>query len=129
MVRLVEDRRIRHADSNGIAIRARQIAFHIQGRIASEWSLQILPASPNMEPQVPPSFSRAWARLIPYFGAGIYEEAMVKADVIDMTLVPDKVDGNNCVYFPKIDETWKEGKINTLDNHPKLKHKKYTRRV
>ena len=62
-------------------------------------------------------------------GAGIYEEAMEKADVIDMTLVPDKINGNDCIYFPKIDETWKEGKINTLDNHPKLKHKKYTRRV
>ncbi len=62
-------------------------------------------------------------------GAGIYEEAMKKADVIDMTLVPDKVNGNNCVYFPKIDKTWKEGETNYLDNHPKLKHKKYTRRV
>ena len=62
-------------------------------------------------------------------GAGIYEEAMEKADVIDMTLVPDKVNGNDCIYFPKIDETWKEGETNYLDNHPKLKHKKYTRRV
>ena len=62
-------------------------------------------------------------------GAGIYEEAMGKVDVIDMTLVPDKVKGNNCIYFPKIDKTWKEGETNYLDNHPKLKHKKYTRRV
>ena len=62
-------------------------------------------------------------------GAGIYEEAMEKADIIDMTLVPDKVNGNNCIYFPKIDETWKEGKTNQLDNHLKLKHKMYTRRV
>ena len=62
-------------------------------------------------------------------GAGIYEEAMEKADVIDMTLVPDKVNENDCIYFPKIDETWKEGETNYLDNHPKLKHKKYTRRV
>ena len=59
-------------------------------------------------------------------GAGIYEEAMEKADIIDMTLVPDKVNGNNCIYFPKIDETWKEGKTNQLDNHLKLKHKMYT---
>ena len=35
-------------------------------------------------------------------GAGIYEEAMEKVDVIDMTLVPDKVKGNNCIYFPII---------------------------
>ena len=62
-------------------------------------------------------------------GAGIYEEAMEKVDVIDMTLVPDKVNGKDCIYFPKIDKTWKEGETNYLDNHPKLKHKKYTRRV
>ena len=54
------------------------ILAHLQGRIASEWSLQILPATPNIEPQVPPSFSRTWARLIPYFGAGIYEELLFR---------------------------------------------------
>ena len=34
-------------------------------------------------------------------GAGIYEEAMGLADYIDMTLVPDKITGDNCVYFQK----------------------------
>ena len=33
-------------------------------------------------------------------GSGIYEEAMDKAEIIEMTLVPDKITGNNCVYFP-----------------------------
>mgnify|MGYP001300435181 FL=1 len=62
-------------------------------------------------------------------GAGIYEEAMQKADIIDMTLVPDNVTGEKCIYFPEIDKSWKEGEIKTLDEEPKLKHKTYTRRV
>ena len=62
-------------------------------------------------------------------GAGIYQEAMQKADIIDMTLVPDNVTGEKCIYFPKIDKLWKEGETKTLDEEPKLKHKTYTRRV
>ena len=62
-------------------------------------------------------------------GAGIYQEAMQKADIIDMTLVPDNVTGEKCIYFPKIDKSWKEGGTKTLDGEPKLKHKTYTRRV
>ncbi|HIA18709.1 MAG TPA: hypothetical protein EYN70_04690 [Planctomycetaceae bacterium] len=54
------------------------ILAHLQGRMAAEWSLQILPPSPNLEPKVPPSLSRAWSRLIPYFGAGIYEELLFR---------------------------------------------------
>ena len=62
-------------------------------------------------------------------GAGIYQEAMQKADLIDMTLVPDNVTGEKCIYFPEIDKSWKEGETKTLDGEPKLKHKTYTRRV
>ena len=62
-------------------------------------------------------------------GAGIYQEAMQKADIIDMTLVPDNVTGEKCIYFPEIDKSWKEGETKTLDEEPKLKHKTYTRRV
>ena len=62
-------------------------------------------------------------------GAGIYEEAMQKADIIDMTLVPDSVSGEDCIYFPKIDKSWIEGDTNTLEDDPKLRHKIYTRRV
>ena len=62
-------------------------------------------------------------------GAGIYQEAMQKADIIDMTLVPDSVTGEKCIYFPEIDKSWKEGETKTLDGEPKLKHKTYTRRV
>ena len=62
-------------------------------------------------------------------GAGIYQEAMQKADLIDMTLVPDSVSGEDCIYFPKIDKSWIEGATNTLEEDPKLRHKIYTRRV
>ena len=62
-------------------------------------------------------------------GAGIYQEAMQKADIIDMTLVPDSVSGEDCIYFPKIDESWIEGATNTLEEDTKLRHKIYTRRV
>ena len=62
-------------------------------------------------------------------GAGIYQEAMQKADIIDMTLVPDSVSGEDCIYFPTIDKSWIEGNTNVLEDDPKLRHKIYTRRV
>ena len=62
-------------------------------------------------------------------GAGIYQEAMQKADIIDMTLVPDSVSGEDCIYFPAIDKSWIEGDTNVLKDDPKLRHKIYTRRV
>ena len=62
-------------------------------------------------------------------GAGIYQEAMQKADIIDMTLVPDNVSGEDCIYFPSIDKSWIEGDTNVLKDDPKLRHKIYTRRV
>jgi len=62
-------------------------------------------------------------------GAGIYQEAMNLADYIDMTLVPDKITGKNCIYFPKIGDEWKEGETKPLENSSNLLHKIYTRRV
>ena len=62
-------------------------------------------------------------------GAGIYEEAMDLADCIDMTLVPDNINGEHCVFFPKIGNEWEEGKKKPLKNSSKLMHKIYTRRV
>ena len=61
-------------------------------------------------------------------GAGIYEEAMDKADIIDMTLVPDNITGKDCIYFPKIGHNWKESEVTTLEEDNQLKHKKYSRR-
>ena len=61
-------------------------------------------------------------------GAGIYEEAMSKADLIDMTLVPDNVTGEECIYFPTIGNNWKESDITILKDDGLLKHKIYSRR-
>jgi len=62
-------------------------------------------------------------------GAGIYEEAMDLADCIDMTLVPDNIIGNNCIYFPKIGNEWEKKDEKPLEKNSKLLHKIYTRRV
>jgi len=62
-------------------------------------------------------------------GAGIYEEAMLKSDVIDMTLVPDNISGEGCIHFPKIGIEWIEGETKPLKEDTKLMHKNYTRRV
>ena len=62
-------------------------------------------------------------------GAGIYEEAMLKSNLIDMTLVPDNVTGEGCIYFPKIGNEWIEGETKPLKEDTKLMHKNYTRRV
>ena len=61
-------------------------------------------------------------------GAGIYEEAMNKSDVIDMTLVPDNINGEGCIYFPKIGNDWKESDVTSLEDDDRLRHKKYSRR-
>ena len=62
-------------------------------------------------------------------GAGIYEEAMSLADCIDMTLVPDNITGDNCVYFPEIGQEWEGSEKKPLENDSILMHKIYTRRV
>ena len=62
-------------------------------------------------------------------GAGIYQEALEKADIIDMTLVPDNVSGEGCVGFPKIGDEWDAGPIEALETDGNLKHQTYTRRV
>ena len=62
-------------------------------------------------------------------GAGIYKEAMDLADCIDMTLVPDNVNGDSCIYFPEIGNEWKNNGEKPLEKGSKLMHKIYTRRV
>ena len=62
-------------------------------------------------------------------GAGIYQEALGKADIIDMTLVPDNVSGEGCVGFPKIGDEWDAGPVKELETDRNLKHQTYTRRV
>ncbi|OIR21677.1 MAG: hypothetical protein BEU01_02155 [Marine Group III euryarchaeote CG-Epi4] len=62
-------------------------------------------------------------------GAGIYKEAMDLADCIDMTLVPDNVSGDSCIYFPGIGNEWENNGEKPLEKGSKLMHKIYTRRV
>ena len=62
-------------------------------------------------------------------GAGIYREAMDSADCIDMTLVPDNVNGDSCIYFPEIGNEWENNGERPLEKGSKLMHKIYTRRV
>ena len=62
-------------------------------------------------------------------GAGIYQEALGKADIIDMTLVPDNVSGEGCVRFPTIGNEWDAGPVEELETDGNLKHQTYTRRV
>ena len=62
-------------------------------------------------------------------GAGIYQEALGKADIIDMTLVPDNVSGEGCVGFPTIGDEWDAGPIEALETDGNLKLRTYTRRV
>jgi len=62
-------------------------------------------------------------------GAGIYKEAMDLADCIDMTLVPDNISGDDCIYFPEIGNEWKNDGEKPLEKGSKLMHKIYTRRV
>ena len=62
-------------------------------------------------------------------GAGIYQEALGKADIIDMTLVPDNISGEGCVRFPTIGNEWDAGPIEALETDGNLKHQTYTRRV
>ncbi|MDG1544703.1 MAG: dihydrofolate reductase [Candidatus Poseidoniia archaeon] len=62
-------------------------------------------------------------------GAGIYKEAMNFADYIDVTLVPDNITGDDCIYFPTIGNKWEESEKKPLENSSKLWHKIYTRRV
>ena len=62
-------------------------------------------------------------------GAMIYQEALGKADIIDMTLVPDNISGEGCIEFPEIGNEWGAGPVKELETDENLKHKIYTRRV
>jgi dihydrofolate reductase len=62
-------------------------------------------------------------------GARIYEEAMPYVDVIDVTYVPDHVEGANAVYAPRIDGTWEGGRLLPHEDEPTLKRRVFKRRV
>jgi dihydrofolate reductase len=62
-------------------------------------------------------------------GARIYEEAMKYVDVIDVTYVPDYVDGWDAVHAPSIDDgAFEPGPLLEHEDEPTLKRRTYTRR-
>jgi dihydrofolate reductase len=63
-------------------------------------------------------------------GARIYRDAMKYVDVIDVTYVPDYVDGWDAVRAPAIDETqFVAGPLIEHEDEPALKRRVYTRKV
>ena len=63
-------------------------------------------------------------------GARIFEEAMAYADVIDLTYVPDRVEGEGTVHFPTIDEdVWDGGPLETHVDDTRLERRIFRRRV
>jgi dihydrofolate reductase len=62
-------------------------------------------------------------------GGRIYEDALKHVDVIDVTYVPDYVDGSDAVYAPEIDETvFEPGPVLNHEDEPTLKRRVYTRK-
>ena len=62
-------------------------------------------------------------------GARIYEEALKHVDIIDVTYVPDYVDGWEAVYAPEIDERlFEAGPVLPHEDEPTLKRRVYTRK-
>ena len=63
-------------------------------------------------------------------GARIYAEAMEHCDVIDVTYVPDHVDGPGVVRFPPIDpDQWQAGPLLEHEHEPALRRRIYTRKM
>jgi len=63
-------------------------------------------------------------------GARIFEDAMKYTDVIDVTYVPDYVDGRDAVYAPLIDEgVFEPGPVVAHEDEPALRRRVYSRRA
>jgi dihydrofolate reductase len=63
-------------------------------------------------------------------GARVYEEAMRYVDVIDVTYVPDRVQGPDAVHAPVIDETlFAPGPLLPHEDEPALSRRIFTRRL
>jgi dihydrofolate reductase len=76
------------------------------------------------------ALSRAGAEDVWFIGgARIYEEAMKYVDVIDVTYVPDYVDGWDAVHAPAIDDgDFEAGPVLDHEDEPALKRRVFTRR-
>jgi dihydrofolate reductase len=63
-------------------------------------------------------------------GARIYGDAMKYVDVIDVTYVPDYVEGRDAVYAPLIDDAlFEAGPVLQHEDEPALKRRVYLRRT
>jgi dihydrofolate reductase len=63
-------------------------------------------------------------------GARVYEEAMSRCDVLDVTYVPDAVAGDDVVRFPAIDERlFEAGPLLPHEDEPGLTRREYRRRT
>jgi dihydrofolate reductase len=62
-------------------------------------------------------------------GARIYEEAMLHADLLDITFVPDHVTDPAAVHFPTIDDaTFEPGPLLPHEDEPGLSRRVYARK-
>ena len=62
-------------------------------------------------------------------GARLYKEALAHADLIDMTHVPDVVEGEGLVFFPELpEEDWVFGETETDPREPRLRRRVIRRR-
>ena len=63
-------------------------------------------------------------------GARIYEEAMSHCDIIDVTFVPDRIDAQDAVRAPAIDErVFEPGPLVAHEDEAGLTRRVYTRRA
>ena len=63
-------------------------------------------------------------------GAQLYAEALAHCDLIDVTLVPDRVDGDEVVFFPELNpEQWQAGPLQTFSDDKRLSRQRYWRRA
>ncbi len=61
-------------------------------------------------------------------GAQIYKAAMAHLNLLDITYVPDEIDRDDAVRFPKIDlSCWKGGKEKKFSSHDRLTYSIYHR--
>ena len=62
-------------------------------------------------------------------GAHLYRSALPFCDFIDVTLVPDRVNSPDAVYFPELDPAqWRSEPPQPLAEDPRLSHCRYYRR-
>jgi dihydrofolate reductase len=60
-------------------------------------------------------------------GAQIYTLALPMIDTLDITYVPDIVEGENLVYFPKLDDSWKVIESSQNPTNPLIRHESLKR--